>query len=306
MLKTFAVVAALTYTAAAANAPIREVTSQAIESSGTLVPGFYKGYIYWAGRDNPLTIYSPDGLPGPYALTPNGTAEAIAVDTNGTLAVAWHSKSGGGIDLHDASGALVRTIQTGRYRPTHLSFAEDHSLWSLGWQTRANNPHRAYAADYAIVRRFLPDGQQIGAYLPRSVFPPGLEPGLVSWQWSNCITVSHDRVGLWVYSGMDSTKSEWVELDLNGNLTGRWRLDRFYDPDLRVALTSDGHVFVQRANPDPHRAVSYSLLTLDRTSSTWQTVQSAPGGRLASADGDALIFEENRSRPMHMSWYQHP
>jgi hypothetical protein len=65
MLKTFAVVAALNYTAAAANAPIREVTSQAIETTGTLVPGFYKGYIYWAGRDNPLTIYSPDGLPGP-------------------------------------------------------------------------------------------------------------------------------------------------------------------------------------------------------------------------------------------------
>jgi len=28
-----------------------------------------------------------------------------------------------GSDLHEPSGALVRTIQTGRYRPTHLTCA---------------------------------------------------------------------------------------------------------------------------------------------------------------------------------------
>jgi hypothetical protein len=239
-------------------------------------------------------------------LAPEKTAQAIAADTDGALAIAWRTETTGGIDLFDASGVLMRTIQTGRYRPTRLSFAEDHSLWTLGYQTRAAHPEMWDDSDYMIVRKFLPGGQQAGAYLPRSLFPHGLPPGEEPWQWSNCITVAHDRVGLWVISGMNSDKTEWVELDLDGNLTGRWRLDPF-SYELRVAFTSDGHVFVQHANLDPQsHGVTYSLLTLDRTSSTWQPVQSAPGGRLVSADGDALIFADRSSGPIHLRWYTHP
>src|SRR6266436_5068607 len=49
------------------------------EVSGMLVPAFFKGYIYWAGRE-PLRIYTPDGHPAPYIPTPNGTVQAIATD----------------------------------------------------------------------------------------------------------------------------------------------------------------------------------------------------------------------------------
>jgi hypothetical protein len=294
--------AVLPYLAAAADAPIRQVNSQAVETSGMLIPAFFKGYIYWAGRDNPLTIYTPEGNQAPYIAAPQGTALAIAADTDGALAVAWRSETTGGIDWHDPSGALVRTIQTGRYRPTHLSFGEDHSLWSLGWQTDAANPHMPDHSDYMIVRRFLPGGQQAGAYLPRSSFPRGLEPGDESWQRSNCITVTSDRVGLWVNSGMVGAKTEWVEMDLDGKLTGRWRLDPFFY-EIRVALTADGHVFVHHAEPD---AKSYTLLTLDRASSTWQPVRPAPNGDLVGADGDALIFADYGGGPIHLSWYRHP
>ena len=64
MLKSFALLAAFTCLYGAANAPIREVTSQATEISGTLIPAYYKGYIYWAGRQNPLTIYKPERISG--------------------------------------------------------------------------------------------------------------------------------------------------------------------------------------------------------------------------------------------------
>ncbi|MGA3241077.1 MAG: hypothetical protein ABSG03_32825 [Bryobacteraceae bacterium] len=306
MPKLFALLTVFTCLSGAANAPIREVTSQAAEGSGMPVAAFFKGYIYWAGRENPLTIYTPDGYPAAYFLAPEKTAQAIAADTDGGLAIAWRTETSGGIDLFGASRELVRTIETGRYRPQHLSFAEDHSLWTLGYQTRAGHAEMWDDSAYMIVRKFLPNGQQAGAYLPRSLFPHGLPPGDEAWQWSNCITVAHNRVGLWVVSGMYSGETEWVELDLDGNLTGRWRLDPF-SYELRVAFTSDGHVFVQHADLDPqNHTLTYSLLTLDRASSTWQPAQSAPGGRLVSADGDALIFAERSSGPIHLRWYPHP
>jgi hypothetical protein len=300
VLKSFWLLAAFACLAAAANAPIREVTSEAANNS--VPPRFFKGYIYWAGRA-PLRIYTPDGHQMPVIPPSKGTAQTIAVDTNGAFAVAWTTPSAGGIDIYDSSGALVRTIQTGRYRPSNLAFGEDHCLWSLGWQL-VGHPFKADRDDYMIVRKYLPNGQQGGAYLPRSLFPEGLEPGEESWRLMNCIAVSHDTVGLLVLSGTDSNKTEWVELDLKGNLRGRWRLDQFVN-ELRAAFTSDGHVFVYYRDMDgrnPH------LSTLDREASTWKQLlwQWVPNSYLASADGEQLIFADYGAGPMRLRWYQHP
>jgi hypothetical protein len=301
MVKSSMMAAAFACFAAAANAPVREVISQAGETMGMLSPAFYKGYIYWAGRE-PLQIFTPDGIPGPYIAPPAGTVKAIAADTDGTLAVAWRNDAAGFIDLHDPSGALRLTIPTGRYRPMHLAFGEDHSLWSLGWQTSAANPFMPDRSDYMIVRKFSPDGRQAGAYLPRSTFPRGLEPGEQDWQQSNCITVGHDRVGLWVYSGTLGTKTEWVELDLDGKLTGRWRLDEFA-PELRVAMTSDGAVFLHCRDRDGKNP---RLLTLDRAASVWRPVPSDANQYLVSADGESLIFADYGLGRIHLKWYPHP
>lgn len=305
MLKSLALLS--TYVcaiSAAAHAPIREVVSQAAVSAGKTLPGFFKGYIYWA---EPLQVFAPDGLAA-YVERPAGRAQGFAADTDGRIAVAWSWKSGreGGIDFHDASGALARRIQTGRYSPTNLTFAEDHSLWTLGWQTDATStttmPDRN---DYAIVRKFMPNGEQAGAYLPRSGFPKGLEPGDRRWQLSNSITVSHDRVGLWLNSGMSGVETEWVELDLDGKLTGRWRLDAFAN-DVRVAFTSDDHVFVYYRKGKPPEGRNPNLVILDRQTSTWRSVESPPKASLVSADGDALIFADDGDGPIHLRWYQHP
>jgi len=302
MRRPFALLAFFSCVAAAADAPIRDVTSQAVTIPGMSTPAFYRGYIYWAGHE-PLTVYAPDGQPL-YVPRPNGTAEAFAADTDGSFAVAWSSDTGGGVNVHDPSGALVRSIPTGRYRPTHLTFAEDHSLWALGWQTAAVNSYMPDRSDYMTVRKFLRNGQPAGAFLPRSLFPKGLEPGGESWQRSNCITASHTAIGLWVTSGGGNT--EWVELDLDGNLTGRWRLAKF-SYDSRVAFTSDGHAFIQHANVDATtHEVTYTLLMLDRSSSSWRLVSSSPAGYLVGADGDDLIFADTATGPIHLRWYQHP
>ena len=87
------------------------------------------------------------------------------------------------------------------------------------------------------MRKYSTDGKLVGAYLSRSLFPPGLPPGLDGWQ-TRRITVTHDRVGVEAVSGNVSNQREWVELDLQGNLMGRWRWDPF-DQFPGVALTSD-------------------------------------------------------------------
>jgi hypothetical protein len=123
-----------------------------------------------------------------------------------------------------------------------------------------------------------------------------------SWQRSNSIVVAHDRVGLWADSGDNDEKTEWVELDLTGVLLGRWRLNEFsYSP--RVALTTDGHLFVQDQDSKTH---AHGLYRLDRASSAWQEVDAPPSGRMEGADGNALVFSDIHLGPMHLRWYPHP
>lgn len=306
MFRAIALLAIFTGCSAAANDPVREVTSQATRVANQLVPAFHKGYIYWiglAGPDNQVTIYAPDGHLAFSFQTQNGNAESVAFDSDGSLAIAWGTTEGGGIEFRDNSGTLRKTVHTGRYYPAHLSFAEDHSLWSLGWQRDDSEQGVPERHGYMTVRKYLPDGHEAGAYLPRSLFPPGLEPGMPSWQTCGSIAVAHDRVGLWVYSGEDGGLTEWVELDLNGNLLGRWRLDQFSSHP-RIAFTSDGRLFVQ--NRDQKAKERQMLHTLNRDSSTWQLVDPAPSGWLEGADGDALVFSDLGLGPMHVRWYGHP
>ncbi len=305
MFRPIVILVVVSHCHLAASDPVREVTSLAARAGNQLVPAFYNGYIYWvglAGDDSQLTIYAPDGHLAFCFETQNGVVENIALDTDGSVAVAWQSQKSAGIDFRDSAGTLTRTIQTGRYVATHLAFAEDYSLWSLGWQRDAADGTRADRRDYMTVRKYGPDGKESGAYLPRSSFPPGLEPGMPSWQRSNSIVVAHDRVGLWADSGDNDGKTEWVELDLTGVLLGRWRLDEFsYSP--RVAPTTDGHLFVQDQDSKTH---AHRLYKLDRASSAWQEVDAPPSGRMEGADGNALVFSDIHLGPMHLRWYPHP
>jgi hypothetical protein len=145
------------------------------------------------------------------------------------------------------------------------------------------------------VRKYQPDGKEAGAYLPRSLFPPGLEPASQGFQW-NSITVAHDRIGLWAVSGTRGTETEWVELDLNGNLSGRWRLDQFgHHP--KLAFTRDDSFFVQVWDD---KTGTQQFYTLDRASSEWRAIDTAPSGWLEGTDGDALVFSDEGLGPMHL------
>jgi hypothetical protein len=214
--------------------------------------------------------------------------------------VGWTDTPNAGIDIRDSLGNLIRTIETGRYIPSHLSFATDHSLWSLGFQRDAARPNLPDRQDYPIVRKYSTEGKEVGAYLPRSLFPPGLEPGMEGWQ-TRQVTVTADCVGLEVYSGQVGNQKEWVELDLTGKLLGRWRLDTS-DEFPGVALTTDHQAYVHRFDRE---SKSTRTFRLDRAASAWVEV-TAPQGELYGADGENLVFAKWSGVMMDMIWYPQP
>lgn len=180
------------------------------------MPSFYNGYLFSVAPQHVVTLFAPDGqlfLTLPIQGRGNGhvSVRSVAIDDGGRMAVGWSDTPNAGIDIRDSLGNLIRTIDTGRYIPAHLSFAKDHSLWSLGSQRDTTKPNFPDEQDYAIVRKYSAEGKEVGAYLPRSLFPPGLEPGTEGWQ-TRQVTVTDDRVGLEVYSGKVGNQKEWVEL----------------------------------------------------------------------------------------------
>lgn len=183
---------------AADNGPVRESSAPAI--IGLAMTAFYNGYLYSTEPHHVLTVFAPDGnelfsLPLPGHGNGNVSVESVAVDSNGMLAVAWRDTPNAGIDIREASGTLLRTIDTGRYVPAHLSFAANHALWAFGWQRDPEVPNTADKRDYPTVKKYSMDGKEVGAYLSKALFEAGLPPGMSESQRRR-ITVTDDRVGI--------------------------------------------------------------------------------------------------------------
>jgi len=305
VVRTIALIGILSLPAWSANGPVSESSAPAI--IGRIMPGFYSGYLFSCEGDD-ITLFAPDGRISTLRIEGRGNGrvkvESVAVDSDGTLAIAWVDQPNAGIDIRDSSGNLVRSIDTGRYLPMHLSFADhsvgDHSLWAFGWQWDADKEWGFAAKDYQTVRKYSMDGKEIGAYLPRSFFPPGLQPGEERWQ-ERRITVTGDRVGIEATSGNLGSHREWIELGLNGDLLGRWKLDLSDTPG-GVAFTSANQVYQPRWDPE---AKSRRVFRLNREKSTWEAV-SAPNLLLYGSDGDKLVFAESDGFVMHLSWYPQP
>ena len=164
-----------------ASDPVRTVTSQANLIANVTVVGFHKGYLF---RVDPayLTLYSPGGnlAFAKELIAPNGSAARIlglAVDSSGTVAVSISSRDlnlaeRGAVVFLDPYGAPAGSpIDTRRFQAQSLCYADDRSLWAFGWQT-------GQPREYMTVRKYSPEGKEVAAFLPRSLFPPGMEPGM--------------------------------------------------------------------------------------------------------------------------------
>src|ERR1700693_2258698 len=245
-----------------AEQPVRELSTQAVPFAMSKVPLFRHGYLilFPPGGGNGVSTstimygfyaYGPDGQ---FAYQknielPGGSQPVVGdvdFDADGNAAVAASAIGGpsgflSGILLLDRTGRETGFIDTGRYIPAHIAIAPDHSIWALGWQRDAEKPRLTDRQDYGIVRHFSAGGKQVQAYLLRSSFPAGLEPGNPGPGVH--IEVTQDRVGILANSGPTSASAEWVELGLNGNVLDRSQIDDPLEAHA-LAFTADDHVYL--------------------------------------------------------------
>jgi hypothetical protein len=109
--------------------------------------------------------------------------------------------------------------------------------------------------------------------------------------------VTGDRVGILVYSGKTLAQSEWVEMDLNGNVLRRSRTDDLTSQVDVVAFTADDHVYLSGNRGE--------LYTLDDSSSKWVSVP-RQGDMLVGADGTRLVYRQRVPRPIQLQWFERP
>ncbi len=285
--------------ALAADESAPDVVYLTMTNSG-LVPIFDKGYMFKMNTP-PQSGPAPDTFGAwdtegrwmyqAYFTTPDGTPAAVrrpAADTDKTViaGIDYGTRGGyrGGIAFLDPTGKQVRFVSTDRYHPYALCFAPDHSIWTVGWQRSPKNDVED-PSGYSIVRKFSSDGTPAGEFLLRSEFPQGLPPGGTGLSW---IRAADDRVGMMLYPGQNSGSPEWVEMDLSGNLIGRWKVGPSAQLNGGFAFTNDARLFARPYNPETKKN---ELMSFDRKSSSWQPVDGGLNGLLVGADGNNIVFE---------------
>jgi hypothetical protein len=240
------------------------------------------------GRDGKLAYKKTIEVPG----GSQAVVGDVDFDVDGNAAVAAAALGGPSQFLHvivllDRNGNQTGLIDTGRYAPSKIAVSEDRSIWTLGWQRDAVRTSYPDSSDYMIVRHFSWEGKKLGAYVARSTFPKGLEPG--TGGSGKRIMVTEDRVGVLAVSGNTSAKNEWLELDLNGNVIERSRLDNILREIFVAAFTADDHVYL---------GGNEELYTLDRESHIWKPTPFTPKpkGRLMGSDSAKLVYDVRSGR----------
>ena len=118
--------------------------------------------------------------------------------------------------------------------------------------------------------------------------------------------------------GHVANNPEWVELDLEGKLVGRWKLGPQVTGDPVThsmthalegfAFTEDGRLFAQTLSCPELNQCSYRLELLDRTTSTWKAAADNPinpSRYLLGADGnDVVLWDRSQLGGVHLLWVQ--
>jgi hypothetical protein len=291
----------------------KAVLYQAPVAPNTRLPIYENGYmiVTYSAGDSAITVYGSDGLRLFDTLVHVPQADSLslgnsAADIDGTIAVTIaYSTSGkyvGGIALLDRSGRQTRLIKTDRYMPEELAFDANHNLWTAGWQRDIERDDMPDKRDYLIFRKFSPEGEQVGAFVSRSSFPAGLEPGTGIGGLKSLRAVNN-RVGALLMSGKVGNLAEWLELDLEGKLLGRWRMDDLHVANL--ALTPDGNLYAH--TPCSH-SQTLQLTLFDRTTASWRTLPGdlKAGCIMMGADGGDLVFLDYSGASALLQYFRPP
>lgn len=278
-----------------------------------ILPAFDKGRLLFLGMGGSchITVYGPGGeqafaeeLPGPPG-SERCSVMSAAADTDGTVAVSVAYMLGpehaAGIILLDPQGKQTALIPTGRYMPTHICIDQEHMIWSIGWQRGARQEIEE-KADYPVVRRFRPDGQQLGAYLPRSLWSRSGNPGgVILGFWT--MAAAKDRIGAIVHENYSGQTPELVEWDLHGQLLSRTPIPK--RPESGRAYSAGGRLFAASWNSETKQ---HELNVLEPGSGAWTRVAdpSTKVDFLLGADGEELVYSEQAPGVLHLRWVTAP
>ena len=244
-------------------------------------PGFDNGHLIIYDTNGRITLRPPNGAPAitvsagePVAGVPMSNA---AVDTDGSIATTVNRGSVWGIVLFRPDGRQERFIETTPFAPTAIRFGPDHTLWTAVYRP---NPTRTPEPDYAIVRNYSRDGRLLNGYLPRNLFDTGAP--LTSGNFGmTLLHVAGGRIGILLDPTTHGRKPQWLEMDMAGQVTGRWDLVEY----IAFALTPSGSVY---GSDGP----GTGFAVFDRTTKKWNPVSIPSRGRPVGVEGDQLVFLE--------------
>ncbi len=224
------------------------------------------------GTDGKLLAQIPWKIPG----ASRTVVYDYARGASGILAVCGFAESAG---MHRApylawisrDGTQQKVIRTEPYYPFLCTAAPDGSLWTAGLEMGPDMKEQPEYKDGPVVRRFDPDGRQIGAWLPRSSFPDNAS--LVR----GFLAAGADRVGWLSWSvedqGLLGTYREFTPEGEAGEfpLRGAPGLQSSIGSFDNMALTAAGDVLI--AIEPSNRTGEPVVVTLDRISGNWRKVK---------------------------------
>lgn len=287
-----------------AEVAVSELTYQsAVIVGGQISPRYDKGYLLYShiAPRNRLEVHKPDGTPlfdiqVPCPGSGECGAGVAAVNSRGTVAVSLNYRTprgwAGSIRFLNAVGGETRAIETEWYVTRALTFDEQDNLWTIGWLRDPLKPDFPEKQDHPIVRKYSPEGKELGRFIPRSLWPGKKSSpasiGVGYWY----MTAASDRIGVIIHENHADNDPEWVEWDLEGKLLSRTPMP--HRMNAGRAFTSGGKLYARLKVKDSRVP---QLHVLDRPNNTWNAVPSnlpayieQEGAFLFGAHGNDLVY----------------
>jgi hypothetical protein len=312
LIRLASVILALSASVSAAD-PVREVFYRDTVWSGRRSPFFEGGYLVSLLDSTRMIAHGPDGYRSfdIDVKAPAGedvSVADVAIDRDGAVAAAvayghWLEPRGALVFLN-AAGEQVRFVDTGRYTPMAACFSEAHFIWTFGRQRDADDPSREDRKEYMTLRKYAPDGREVGAYLPRASLPPGfMVETTPTWR----IRLATDRVGI-VGTSIRLPKSPairtLIEVDLQGRIFSRWEIGETRVGGLAYTDHHGLYTLKQEGKQNFLRLMFY-----DRDTSSWKPASDEQYGLysyLLGADGNDLVIEDRRGIGPNVKWFPAP
>jgi hypothetical protein len=252
-------------------------------------PVYSGGYVITHGAVK-VSIYGAEGPPV-YAVRSRSDQQTryyeLAIDSDGVAARAFdvrEAKSmGGRIELLDAGGKSALTIKTGAYSPQYITFAPDHSIWTVGFEYG----YEPRAEDFNTVRHYARTGEELGQALPWRQIAAGMNAytALQAAVGGRKLYIANDRIGF--QARLRPEPDTWVEVNFAGMLLGKYDMGRFREfCYLPRAMTGDGSVYALTYRED--RFDGWAVL--DRSRSEWRKTSGSPKGSIIGSDANNLVF----------------